>query len=157
SVNASTSGVGPSGDAEGLAFLGGQTAADCSAVADSTSAILSHGAECAFLQVTVPLNTPLPATLLLSVHAGSNAGFGITPQFAEADAAHTFELPIGVDILDLPPGFTFNAPDWFIVNNRFLPPDETAVPEPATALMLLIGLAGLGALRCRQRLARAIS
>jgi hypothetical protein len=53
----------------------------------------------------------------------------------------------GAEVFDLPDGVTANDPDLYIFNNVFLPPDTTPVPEPSSVLLLLVSLAGLGALR----------
>jgi len=84
--------------------------------------------------VVVPLNTPVPLMISLAANAGSsdpNASVGV-------DFAHSIDFPVGVPLFNLPEGYTANAPDMFILDNRFLPP--VPVPEPSTVLLSFIGL-----------------
>lgn len=42
---------------------------------------------------------------------------------AVADFSNTFGFPVGMDVFNLPPGFTANAPDLNLINNRFIDPN----------------------------------
>jgi hypothetical protein len=86
----------------------------------------------------VPLDTPVSLLFSVDVSAGSQGA-----ATAKALYGDSLDLPIGIDVFNLPEGVTANAPGSDIVNNRFLPP-TTSVPEPSTWAMLLLGFAGLG-------------
>lgn len=86
-------------------------------------------------------------TLGLSATAGS---IGINGS-GTSDFSNTLEFPTGIDVFNLPPGYTVNAGDY-LVNNRFVDPNAPApptdqVPAPATFALLGVALAGLGAWR----------
>lgn len=61
---------------------------------------------------------------------------------ARADFFGTLEFPTGIDVFNLPDGYTANAGNY-LVNNRFVDPNAVGVPEPTTVLLLAAGLAGL--------------
>lgn len=61
---------------------------------------------------------------------------------ARADFFGTLEFPTGIDVFNLPEGYTANAGNY-LVNNRFVDPNAVGVPEPTTVLLLAAGLAGL--------------
>ena len=64
---------------------------------------------------------------------------------ALAEFLHSFRLPIGSDVFNLPDGYTADAPDSFVSNNRFLPP-TAATPLPAALPLFASGLGALGLL-----------
>lgn len=88
--------------------------------------------------------------LLTSVGA-SNVGSS-----AVADFSNTLEFPTGVDVFNLPDGYTVNAGDY-LVNNRFINPNGVVgqVPEPSSLALLGISLGaflGIRPLTRRRRL-----
>jgi hypothetical protein len=136
-------------DVIGSEFINGQLALTCVGVAPTDfGSDLRQG--CVVLPVRVPVGVPLTVTLQLHAGAGANGGFSQTgPQQGLSNFADTFRFPIGSDVFNLEPGFTVDAPDSFIFNNVFSPPDETAVPEPASSLTFAVALAGLTVLHRR--------
>lgn len=60
---------------------------------------------------------------------------------AVADFSNTLEFPTGIDVFNLPDGYTVNAGDY-LVNNRFIDPNVVVgqVPEPSSLALLSIGL-----------------
>lgn len=96
--------------------------------------------------VLVPLNTPVQIQLLLSVGADAgNVGASAASEFS-----NSLDFAVGMDLFNLPDGFTVNSETSFIVGNRFLPP-AAAVPEPSVAALLVLGLAGLFYVTRRRR------
>ena len=93
--------------------------------------------------ISVPQDTPISFQLDLEASGGGSGPNGSgTSLFS-----NTFGFIVGGPVFDLPAGFTANSPTSFIVDNRFVP---SAVPEPASAVLLLAGLAAmLGVARCR--------
>ncbi|MGC2415027.1 MAG: PEP-CTERM sorting domain-containing protein [Stellaceae bacterium] len=135
------------GEFDGFEFINGQVALRCAGIAPAEVGPDSSQF-CFPFTVLVPVGVPISVTLQLTAGAGANGGFSQTgTQQGISNFADTFSFPIGSDVFGLEPGVTVNAPDSFIFDNRYLPPDATAVPEPSSALVLIIGLAGLGVLR----------
>ena len=100
----------------------------------------------------VALNRPVFFEMGLEVGSGS-VGPGAS---ARSDFSHTFALPTGSDVFNLPGGVTVNAGSY-LVNNRYFDPSlvSAGVPEPASwALMIAgFGLAGAGLRRRRAAVA----
>lgn len=94
--------------------------------------------------VRVPLHVPVGMSWYLAAGSGAQGPGALS----YSDFSHTIEFPVGVDVFDLPVGYTVNAGTW-LVNNRYVPV-VTAAPEPATLGLVAIGLAGL-ARRVRRR------
>lgn len=106
------------------------------------------------------LSVGTPITLQLS--AGASAGIGIYTYFigtcdscsaagsVALDASDTFGFPTDRPVFNLPDGFTANSASGLIVNNRWVGPASSTVPEPATIALVGIGLAGLGLGRRRR-------
>ena len=100
----------------------------------------------------VALNRPIFFEMGLEVGSGS-VGPGAS---ARSEFGHTFALPTGSDVFNLPGGVTVNAGSY-LVNNRYFDPSlvSAGVPEPASwALMIAgFGLAGAGLRRRRAAVA----
>ena len=81
---------------------------------------------------------------------GASVGPGAS---SRSDFGHTFALPTGSDVFNLPGGVTVNAGSY-LVNNRYFDPTlvSVGVPEPAGWSLMIagVGLAG-SALRRRRR------
>jgi hypothetical protein len=84
----------------------------------------------------VGLNTPIFIKLTFSLFGFANPGQ------VDGEFLNSLDFPSGKDVFILPAGVTANAPDIFLVNNRFLPP-STGVPEPSAWLPLGVSMAGL--------------
>ena len=85
----------------------------------------------------VPLDTPVSFLFSVEVSAGS-----VGAASASAVYGDSLDLPIGIDVFNLPEGVTANAPGSDIINNRFVP-TTTSAPEASTWAMMLLGFAGL--------------
>ncbi len=70
---------------------------------------------------------------------------------AVADFSNTLEFPTGIDVFNLPAGYTVNAGNY-LVNNRFIDPNAVnQVPEPSTLAMAALAIVGMGrAMRRRE-------
>lgn len=103
----------------------------------------------------VPLNTPMLITLRLDT--GASVGGSGSPESATSAFSNSFEIPLGMDAFVLPFGVTANSGTW-LVDNRRIGLVDSAVPEPATWAMMILGfgLTGFG-LRRRPRLAVALA
>ena len=97
--------------------------------------------------VLVPLNTPILMTLGLGTGAG--VGGSGSPESARSDFSNSFEVPLGIDAFVLPFGVTANAGNW-LVDNRRINLNDSAVPEPATWAMIIIGF-GMSSFALRRR------
>ena len=96
--------------------------------------------------ITVPTNTPITLSFNMSISdiAGSQA---IADASAAVDAFHTFGLPQGTPVFDLPAGFTAEAASIGMVNNVI--PSDVA-PEPMPVGLMLGGFAMLWMRRRRR-------
>ena len=97
---------------------------------------------------TLPVNVPIPIALYLDTVAQVQVDFAdafVTS--ANTDFGSTLTFATDRPVFDLPAGYTVNSVEAGIVNNVFTP----AVPEPGSAGLLALGLAGLSLLRARAR------
>jgi hypothetical protein len=103
--------------------------------------------------VIVPLNQPVFFEIGLEV---GNSIFGPGAS-ARSEFGHTFALPTGMDVFNMPGGVTVNAGDY-LVNNRFFDPEAApggGVPEPASWALMIAGFGLAGAALRRRRAAVA--
>ena len=92
----------------------------------------------------VAVGVPVPINIALRVDGVATLG-------ATGSGEFSLDFPL-TDIFNLPDGFTVNDADMFIVNNSF-----TAVPEPSTWAMLLLGFAALGYAGARRSRHRGVT
>lgn len=99
--------------------------------------------------VTLPVGVDLSFQLLATARSSLGSGVGDPAAFGRAGAefADTFSLPSGIDVFNLPAGYTVQSSDLMIVDNRYL---AGVVPEPSTLALSLVGL-GLVAGGTRRR------
>jgi hypothetical protein len=93
--------------------------------------------------VTVPTGVPIRLFMNINGSAHGTAN-NISGMFSYFDFSHTFGLPLGTPVFNLPPGFTANAPSIGLVDNVF-------VPEPGTLAMAGLDCVILGGLYRRRR------
>jgi hypothetical protein len=104
------------------------------------------------LTAEVPTGQPLILVLDVSGLDIASSAF-LASAFGTIDSLHTFGVPKGVPVFDLPPGYTANSPSLGMVDNI------VPVPEPTTMVLALFGFAALNGRRLtsassRQRAAR---
>jgi hypothetical protein len=109
-------------------FLGGEGCATPVTDSNVTSQVIDG----------VPLDTPVSFLFSVEVSAGSSGAASASAVYGDS-----LDLPIGIDVFNLPEGVTANASGSDIVNNRFML-STTSVPEPSTWATMFLGFAGLG-------------
>lgn len=96
--------------------------------------------------ITVTLGAPIDISIALQA---STFAIG-SGNFGSVAFANTFEIPIGSNAFQLPPGVTANAGTW-LVNNRRIDPNAVAVPEPAAWALMICGFGMAGGMLRRKR------
>ncbi len=102
---------------------------------------------------TSPIMVPVGVLVPFDIFLRADTGAGGIGTSAFARFLDSLDLPTGIDVFNLPDGFTADAPDSFIVNNRFVPPAADgvgAVPEPSS-MLLVASVFGLLAMLRRRR------
>ena len=146
------SALGAPADMRALVVINGIIVAtiNASAAAGTCSSTFAGGAGCVGMglpgglllgtqQVDVLVGVPITFEFDLFTDAGAD----FPGASARAEFSNSLDFVTGIDLFNLPDGFTANSESAFIVNNRFLPPGN-GVPEPGTlALLAAAMLAGL--------------
>ena len=101
----------------------------------------------------VSLNQPIFFEMGLEV-GNVTSGPGAS---ARSEFGHTFALPTGMDVFNLPDGVTVNAGDYLVNNRYFDPTAVTAdVPEPASWALMIAGFGFVGGALRRRRTGRLV-
>ena len=103
------------------------------------------------LGTTLQSATVGPVSFSLLLVANSGARFGGAS--AISDFSNTLEVPTGIDVFNLPDGYTANAGNW-LVNNRFV---GSETPLPAALPLFATGLGALGLLAWRRKRKAAVA
>jgi hypothetical protein len=88
--------------------------------------------------------------VLFSMQINTFASAGGPSASAHSDFSNTFKLPTGIDVFNLPSGYTANAGDW-LVNNRFVEAPLAETPLPAALPLFASGLGVLGFVARRRK------
>jgi hypothetical protein len=76
------------------------------------------------------------------------------PGYGTAEFINTFYFPLGVDVFDLPDGYTADIVGLNVVNNRVVVPGGGEVPEPGTFSLMGASIAFVAVLRSRKNVSR---
>ena len=100
--------------------------------------------------LTTTSQSALVGEIGISFSILSSAFALMTGSSATADFLHTLAFPIGMDVFNLPVGYTVNAGDY-LVNNRFVAEAPGAVPIPPALALFATGLGLMGLLGWRRK------
>lgn len=124
-------------------------------ILESTGIFSSSGPGAVDIQATTPsfpVTVGVPLTIAFNLETSAlvtTGAVGTPPSFASAFADFSVGFPTVGPVFNLPPGFTTNSPDGFIVDNRFT--GGAPVPEPSSLLLLGSGLSAMGTLAWRRQ------
>jgi len=99
------------------------------------------------------LQSATVGTVSFSLLLVANSGARFGGASATSDFSNTLEVPTGIDVFNLPEGYTANAGNW-LVNNRFV---GAETPLPAALPLFATGLGALGLLGWRRKKKAALA